>query len=106
MIQAESDEDGFLVVADTFYPGWTASIDARPVPIYRANVSVRALAFPKGRHEVHFTYAPRSVERGLRITSFAIAGLLLWVAVAAYAVLRSPRNRQSPMPPQTPMTTY
>jgi hypothetical protein len=106
VIQAESDEDGFLVVADTFYPGWTAAIDDRPVPIYRANVSVRAVAFPKGRHEVRFTYAPRSVERGLRITSFAIASLLIWIGVAGYAVRRSPRNRQSPTPPQTPMTTY
>ena len=56
VIEAEAPEDGFLLLADTFYPGWTAQVDGRPTPIYRANLSVRGIQLPKGRHEVRFTY--------------------------------------------------
>ena len=56
VVEAEAAVDGFLLLADTFYPGWTAEVDGKPVALYRANLSVRAIQLPKGRHEVRFTY--------------------------------------------------
>ena len=35
---------------------WTAS----PTPIYRANISLRGIALPKGQHTVRFAYEPAS----------------------------------------------
>jgi hypothetical protein len=84
VIDAVAQADGFLLLADLFFPGWTATVDGVETPIYRANVSVRGIALPKGRHTIRFRYESAPFARGLRISTAAIAGLLAWFAVAAY----------------------
>jgi hypothetical protein len=101
LIEAEAPEDGFLLLADTFYPGWTAHVDGRPTPIYRANLSVRGIRLPKGRHEVRFTYDLPGFWRGLRITLLAVSTLLLWAGGAAYADRRSGGNATAPTSPRS-----
>ena len=90
-IETDAPADGFLLLADTYYPGWRAEVDGTPAPIYRANLSVRAVPLPKGRHEVRFTYDPPGVRLGVRTTLVAASFLLLWLAVAGY-LSRSPRR--------------
>ena len=92
VIEAEAPEDGFLLVADTFYPGWTAHVDGQPTPIYRANISVRGIRLPKGRHEVRLTYDLPGFARGLRITLLSVSTLLVWLGVAAYLDRRARRG--------------
>jgi hypothetical protein len=89
VIAAEAPVDGYLLLADTYYPGWTASVDGTPTPIYRANVSVRGIRLPKGRHEVRFTYDAPGFSRGLTVTLLAISILLLWMGGATYVDRRS-----------------
>jgi uncharacterized membrane protein YfhO len=91
LIEAEAPEDGFLLLADTFYPGWTAHVDGQSTPIYRANVSVRGIRLPKGRHEVRFAYGAPGFWRGLQITLLAVSTLLIWVGGAAYMDRRARR---------------
>jgi uncharacterized membrane protein YfhO len=88
VIEAEAPQDGFLLLADTFYPGWTAHVDGVPTPVYRANVAVRAIQLPKGRHEVRFTFEAPGFMRGLQITLLALSMLLLWAGAAVYAERR------------------
>jgi hypothetical protein len=83
-IDAEAPADGFLLLADTFYPGWTATVDGAPAPIYRANHTVRGIALPKGRHDVRFAYEAPGYRRGLQITLLSLSMLLLWAGAAAY----------------------
>lgn len=59
------------------YPGWVATIDNEPVPIYRANYTFRAVRVPEGEHRVVFRYRPMSVRYGLIVSG--IGGVLLWV---------------------------
>jgi hypothetical protein len=89
LIDAEAPRDGFLLLADTFYPGWAAQVDGKFVPLYRANVMLRGIQLPKGHHEVRFTYDPPGFVTGLQITMLSLSLLLLWVACAAYAERRS-----------------
>jgi hypothetical protein len=84
LIDADAPENGFLLLADTFYPGWTARVDDTPTPIYRANHSVRGIALPKGRHQVRFMFEAPGFLRGLTITVFSLSALLLWAVGAAY----------------------
>jgi hypothetical protein len=91
VITAEAPADGYLLLADTFYPGWTAHVDGTPTPIYRANVSVRGIRLPKGRHEVRFTYDAPDFARGLQITLASVSLLLLWAGGAAYVDRRGRR---------------
>ena len=76
--------DGFLLLADMYYPGWRAEVDGVPTPIYRANISVRGIALPKGQHTVRFSYDAAPFFRGLWISLTALGVLLLWLGAAAY----------------------
>ncbi|MCC7528237.1 MAG: YfhO family protein [Candidatus Melainabacteria bacterium] len=71
-----SPEAGYLVLTDTYFPGWKATLDGRPVEIVRANYLFRAVCVPKGAHHIVFSYEP---------TSFTIA-ILLFFAGAAVSV--------------------
>ncbi len=78
----EADAPVFLVLTDTWYPGWIARVDGKEVPIYRANYTFRAVVVPQSAHEVVFSYEPRSVRIGLVIS---IASLIAWLFVVKYS---------------------
>ena len=82
VVDAETPSDAFLLLADTYYPGWTAEIDGRPATVYRANLSVRAVPLPKGRHTIRFTYEAPGFATGLAISGAALALLVIWLAAA------------------------
>ena len=70
-----------LVLSDLFYPGWEATVDGRPAEILRANYVMRALAIPKGAHEVRFLYRPASFRSGMAASAvgcLAVALLMSW----------------------------
>lgn len=80
-IDVESATGGYLVLLDTYYPGWQATLNAQPVPIYRANFLSRAVFVPDGRHTIQFTYKPLSFKIGAWLCVFTAMAL----AVAALA---------------------
>jgi hypothetical protein len=71
------DAPGYLVLTDPWYPGWSCTVDGAAAPLYRADFLFRAVPVPAGEHEVVFTFAPKSYQRGRWIT-----GLALTVAAA------------------------
>jgi hypothetical protein len=75
-VHVSADAPGLLILSDSYYPGWGASVDGAVAPILRANVSQRAVAVPAGDHLVTFTFAPSSFTAGLALTaiSFAVFG--------------------------------
>jgi hypothetical protein len=81
-IRASSPQAGWLILSDTFYPGWRAMIDGAPTEIRLANEAFRAIEFPAGDHTIGFRYEPRSVLIGLivSLTSLAIIGVGLIVS--------------------------
>lgn len=79
-IEARLEGAGYVVVTDAFDPGWTARVDGRAAPLLRANVGFRAVAVPRGRHEVEMLYRPRGLWPGL--TASAIAGVVVLGALA------------------------
>ncbi len=67
-IKVSSHQDGFLVLSDTYYPGWQAYIDGQKSQIYRANYTFRAIALPVGKHDIVFVYRPFCFILGSVIT--------------------------------------
>lgn len=83
VLRARVAAPGALVLADTFYPGWQATVDGESVPILRANLMFRAVLLGPGVHRVVFSYVPRAWRLGLAISLTALAVLLL-TFVATY----------------------
>jgi len=91
-VEADAPAAAWLVLSDSFYPGWAAIVDGRETPIFRANFLVRAVRVPAGRHEVVFEYRPRPLRAGLVITAAA------WLFAAGLVVF----GRRSRRPPALP----
>jgi uncharacterized membrane protein YfhO len=75
---AEADQPMLLVLAQANYPGWRATVDKNPVPLWKANYAFQALEVPAGRHEVQVYFQSRSFEIGAVIStaSMLICGFL------------------------------
>jgi hypothetical protein len=80
-IRATLDAPGYLVLADTWYPGWRATVDGEPAEILQANYAFRAVRLEAGEHTVEMVYRPTSVLVGgvLSIAALVViaVGLLL-----------------------------
>ncbi len=64
-IEAMMDRKGFLVLSDTYYPGWRVWVDGREEKIYRADYLLRAVHLSPGFHQVKFVFDPLSFKLGL-----------------------------------------
>lgn len=81
-IAANLATPGWLVLTDTNYPGWQATIDGQPTGILPANLLFRAIMIPKGEHMVLFEFKPRSLRVGALITGTAIAVLMIGLIIS------------------------
>jgi len=79
-IRAEMACDGMVVLSDTFYPGWKATVDNKPARVYEVNVAMRGVLVPKGAHDVEYRYAPASVSMGALLSAIGIVGSCLIAA--------------------------
>jgi len=80
-IDVDAPTRGFLLLADSFYPGWQATVNGSAVPVMRANYMFRAVEVPAGLARVEFRFAPRSMRIGALISAIAallFVGLLAW----------------------------
>ncbi len=87
-LMTQSDEDAYLVLSDSYYPGWKAKVDGVDVPIVRADVLFRAVEVPRGQHKVEFVYDPWTWKAGAAIS---IATVLLLVIVGGFFLFHSRR---------------
>jgi hypothetical protein len=99
-VETAADTDGYLVVTESWAPGWRAEVDAHAAPVLKANGVFRAVRVPAGRHRVDMTYRPLSVTVGLGISFVGfLAAAVAWrlgrrdraddVATASPAELRA-----------------
>jgi hypothetical protein len=75
-VEATLEAPGFLLLLDTYFPGWQARVGDRRVRIYRADYNFRAVALPAGFSRVVFEYRPTSVAVGLSLSLMSGAALL------------------------------
>lgn len=54
IIKTSSKGSGFLVLTDSFYPTWHATIDGKETIIYLTDYNFRGIIVPKGGHMIEF----------------------------------------------------
>ncbi len=77
VIAVAASRPALLVVTDLDYPGWQATVDGLPAPIYRANYLFRAVPVPPGAHTVVMRFDPLSVRVGLAASLLTLLGALV-----------------------------
>jgi hypothetical protein len=79
-VEVDAARDGFLVLADLYYPGWRAAVDGQSQKVYKADYAFRAVAISAGQHVVEFVFDPLSFRIGWWIsvvTAGAMCSFLL-----------------------------
>ena len=69
-----------LRVAVPYFPGWTATVEGRPVPVAAVDYALTGIFVPAGSHEVNFAYRPTWFAAGAGVSALAaVAGLAIAV---------------------------
>jgi uncharacterized membrane protein YfhO len=91
-LEAAVAEPLFLLLSDTYDPGWRAWDNGRPAPILRADHALRAVAITPGPHLVEFRYQQPSFWIGLAVSLITLGTLSVSGLVMVW------RTRQSRVP--------
>ncbi len=70
-----------LVLADTYYPEWRATIDGAYTRIYPVNINQRGVIVPPGDHTVEFGYNSEYYRRG---RSIGVASIIIILFLMVY----------------------
>lgn len=76
IVRATMSHPGLLVLGETFYPGWRATVNGVPTTIYRTNHALRSVRLDAGVHQIDFHYDPLSVKLGIGLSLAATLALL------------------------------
>ncbi len=79
-ISVDSPSNGWLVLSDSFYPGWVVTVDGQRSELLRADYVFRGVAVSAGSHQIEFRYEPLSFRIGSWITGICLLVYLsLWI---------------------------
>lgn len=67
-IDVKNLKKGFLVLCDSYYPGWNAYVNGKYVEVMQANYIFRSIPLSAGEHHVSFVYEPQSFKAGAIIS--------------------------------------
>ena len=81
-IKTSQEGNGFLVLLDTYLPGWTVKVDGREQTILKAYGFYRAVQLGPGEHTLEFDYFPEGFREGLIVTGvtpvLGLVGFMVW----------------------------
>ncbi len=89
VLDVDTREPALLTLSELAYPGWRATRDGEPIPIWTSYHVLRTVAVPAGHHQVVFEYAPWSFRLGAALSG---AGLL---AVGVLAIDHARRRMRA-----------
>lgn len=80
-IQVKAPREGFLVLLDTFSPGWDAFVDGEQMQIFPTNGIFKGLPLPGGVHQVIFKYSIPGWDTGKIITLISLLFTLIFLFI-------------------------
>jgi hypothetical protein len=79
-IQYKSDEPGWIVIRQVWYPGWKAEIDeSTDLKIHQVDYLFQGVFVPAGNHRILITYKPDSFLYGCLISSISMVIFLIFL---------------------------
>jgi hypothetical protein len=98
-LRATLPHAGVVVLDDAIAPGWSVTIDGKPARALRADVVVRGVVVPSGRHEIVWSYRVPGLRLGAALSLIGVLALLgwgAWVSPWSRARARARRRRGAP----------
>jgi len=77
IVEADLASEGYLILTDTYYPGWRVHVDGKESPIMRANLLFRAVSLSAGQHRIEFSYEPASLKIGVAVSSAMLLAIVV-----------------------------
>jgi hypothetical protein len=77
VFETAAEAPAMLVVAQSYYHCWKATVDGRPATLWRANYAFQAVEVPAGRHAVRLAYEDRAFWLGAVISLAALGFCIL-----------------------------
>ena len=74
-VHAEMGCGGLLVMSDTWYPGWRATVDGYPAELLEVYGGLRGVVLDKGTHRVRMEFRPTSVYLGAALSLLGLAAV-------------------------------
>lgn len=75
VVAADAHEEGVLVVADNYYPGWTAEVNGKRKDIVPVFGSLKGVSVGPGHNDVVFRYRPRLMTTAIIISLVSLVSL-------------------------------
>jgi hypothetical protein len=78
--RVQSAGRNFLILSQVWYPGWRATLDGKPVRLYRTNHALLGCVVPPGSHELTLRMTSPPLALGLGAAAAGAAGVIALVA--------------------------
>jgi hypothetical protein len=90
-IQVTTPGPTLVVICQSYYHNWKATVDGVPAPLWRANYAFQAVEVPAGQHDILLTYRDKALWLGMMIS--VVSALICasgWVLFAGRATAGGP----------------
>jgi hypothetical protein len=102
-VRARADGPAVLVLSDTWFPGWEATVDGERAEVLEVDHALRGIALPAGEHRVELRFDPPSLRAGIGLTAVTAWALAAGaVVLAVRARRRTPASSSGGGPPSGP----
>ena len=82
-LECAQDSAAFVVIADDWFPGWSATLDGRPWPLHPVQHLLRGAALPAGTHRLRLAFQPEGWRAGVMASRSAWS---LWLLLGFLAL--------------------
>ncbi|MGD8849253.1 MAG: YfhO family protein [Anaerolineales bacterium] len=76
-VVSSSQDGGWLLLSESWYPGWRVFIDGEQTDLYRADYLFMGAWVPAGQHRVEFSYRPTYIIPVALMTALGWLGVVL-----------------------------
>jgi len=88
-LQGAAGKPSYLIVGETWYPDWHATVDGKPAPVHRADHALISVVLPPGAREVSLHFDSAAYARGKLVTLAALLVTALLLATPLWTRRRS-----------------
>jgi hypothetical protein len=92
VLESAAPAAAFIVIADAWFPGWSARVDGRARTLHRVDHMLRGIEVSSGAHRVEMAFVPRGWRAGVACSRIAWAVWLIGGTVAMAAAGRRGRR--------------